>query len=289
MSKIVNMAVDLGNYNIKTSEEEMFLSTFTEGMPKNPQGEDIIKIDDKVYCMAKESSFDYEFNKNKKNYKPNLFYAIAKSIKKGDDHKINLVLGVPLENFGVASNFKGDLEGKTFDFNYNDKDIKVTFNNVGVVGEGISSFYTLDPKKRVGDIMIVDIGGRTINVATFRDGKIEHKRQLNKGMINFYDTVKERHNSEFGENLNTEQMYSYIEKNIVKVDHEDELKFIDYALNEIKKFADVRFYEVYFTGGGAPVLEDTIKELHPKAKFMENPLFTNVKGNKAIAEVQWSE
>lgn len=286
MSKI--LAVDLGNYNINTSEGKMFIATFREGLPDNPQGEDIITINERNYCMAKESSFDFEFNKNKKNYMPNLLYAIEKSLK-GDAKNINLVLGVPVENFGVGNDFKKDLEDKEFEYSFNNNKRTVKINKVAVVGEAISSFYVLPPEERSGDVMIIDIGGRTINVVTFRNGKIEHKKQINTGMLDFYDKVKSRHNSINGTNLETEQMFSYIKKKMVKVDHEDEILFLKDAFNRIKQVADINFYKLFFTGGGSITLEDSIKELEPRANIMDNALFTNVNGNKAIAEAQWGE
>lgn len=288
MNKPQILTVDLGNYNINTSERIMFPATFAEGKPENPQGEEIITIEDKHYCMAKECAFDFEFNKNKKNYKPNLFYAIERSIK-GKEKNINLVLGVPVENFGVGNDFKSDLEGKEFEYSINGDSRKVKFNKVAVVGEAISSFYTLPPQERTGDVMIIDIGGRTINVVTFRNGKLEHKKQINTGTLDFYETVKTRHNSNNGDNLETEQMYSYIKKGMVEVNHDDEVKFLKDAFNRIKQVANRDFYKIFFTGGGSITLEDTIKELEPRGNIMEDALYTNVNGNKAIAEAQWGE
>lgn len=289
MAKSKILAVDLGNYNINTSEGKMFIATFSEGEPDNPQGEDVITIGENSYCMAKEGSFDFEFNKNKKNYMPNLLYAIEKSITKENLKTINLVLGVPVENFGVGNDFIADLQNKEFDYQFNGNKRAVKIDKVAVVGEAISSFYMLEPEQRTGDVMIVDIGGRTINVVTFRNGKIEHKKQINTGMLNFYEKVKSRHNSMYGSNLETEQMYSYIKKKMVKVEHEDEVAFLKDALNRLKQVADINFYKLFFTGGGSITLEDTIKELEPRANIMENPLFTNVNGNKAIAEAQWGD
>lgn len=234
------LAVDLGNYNINTSEYVMFPATFTVGEVHNPIGEE-------TYCMAKECAFDYEFNKSKKNYLPNLFYAIHKST---EESEIDLVLGIPVENLGVATDFKSDLEGKEFNFKVNNDE-------------------------------------RTINVVTFRNKRIEHKKQINMGMINFYEDVKTRHNSIKGDNLETEQMYSYIKKGMVEVDHKDELNFVNKIFNAIKPVAEKDFYDVYFTGGGSITLEDTLKEVYPNGKIMENALFTNVNGNKRIAVAQW--
>lgn len=280
------LTVDLGNYNINTSEGVMFPATFEDGVVENPIGEEIVTIGESSYCMAKECAFDYEFNKNRKNYKPNLFYAIDKSTSAKE---IDLVLGVPVENFGVGNDFKEDLENKEFEFKVNGVDKKVKINRVAVVGEGISSFYMLTKEQRSEDVMIIDIGGRTVNVVTFRQGRLEHKKQINMGMINHYEDVKSRHNSANGDNVNTEQVYSLIKKGMVKVDHADELSFVNSMFNAIKPIANKDFYNVYYTGGGSLTLKNTLEEVYPKGTLMDNPLFTNANGNKKIAEAQWSK
>ncbi len=281
------LAVDLGNYNINTSEDIMFTATFTVGEVHNP-------IVEETYCMAKECAFDYEFNKSKKNYLPNLFYAIHKST---EENEIDLVLGIPVENLGVATDFKSDLEGKEFNFKVNNDERTinvVTFRNKRIehkkqINMGMINFYE-DVKTRHNSIEFnfkVNNDERTINVVTFRNKRIEHKKQINMGMINFYEDVKTRHNSIKGDNLETEQMYSYIKKGMVEVDHKDELNFVNKMFNAIKPVAEKDFYDVYFTGGGSITLEDTLKEVYPNGKIMENALFTNVNGNKRIAVAQW--
>lgn len=281
------LTVDLGNYNINTCEDVMFPATFTVGAPENPIGEEIITIDGIDYCMAKEGAFDYEFNKNKKNYKPNLFYAIYKST---DETEIDLVLGIPVENFGVASNFKEDLEGKEFEFKINGQDKKIKINRVAVVGEGISSYYMLKKEQRENrSVMIVDIGGRTINLATFKNGRLEYKKQINKGMIDLYEVIKSRHNSINGDNLETEQIDYLIQQGHVKIEKEDEFNFVESIFNAIKLVANRDYYDIYFTGGGAIRLEDTLKEIEPRGIVMEDALFTNCKGNKKIAQAQWGK
>ena len=60
------LAVDLGNYNIKTSENIKFISTFTEFDGIDPQENKVLTLDGKDYVMELKTSFDNEFNKTKK-------------------------------------------------------------------------------------------------------------------------------------------------------------------------------------------------------------------------------
>lgn len=282
------LAVDLGNYNIKTSEGVQFISTFSEFDGVDPQEEKILRFDGKEYVMELKTSFDNEFNKTKKDYIPNLLWAIHKSSTK-DTKNIKLVLGIPVENMGAVNNFKEELEGKEFKFQVKNEETRtIVIDKVAVVAEGVSSFYTLSEQERLKDTLIIDIGGRTANVVSFKNGRIEHKKQVNRGMINYYEDVTSKHNST-GENVNTEDIKNLIDRNIVDKDIVDYYKkdLIGYILNQIKTKCNRDYYNIWFTGGGSIELKDIILQLEPRANFMEDAIFTNVKGNKKIALSQW--
>lgn len=153
--------------------------------------------------------------------------------------------------------------------------------------ESVGAYYTLSKEVRESkDIMVIDLGGRTTNVITFHKNKVNDKKTLNIGMIEFYDKVREKHNFK-GNNLKTEQIKDFIEKGLVDIDHADELEIVEYIFNEIEGFANVDFYEIYVSGGGAITLQDTFKEVYQKCKFINEPLFANVNGNVIIAKSQF--
>ena len=283
------LAVDLGNYNIKTSEDISFISTFEEFDGVDPSESKVIKICDKEYVMEKKGSFDNEFNKTKKNYIPNLLWAIHKSTDK-DVSNLKLVLGIPVENLGVMNNFKEELEGKEFTFEVRGQEPRtIKIDKVAVVGEGISSFYTLNEKDRIEDNLIIDIGGRTINVVSFKDNRIEKKLQINYGMLDYYNEVRAKHNAT-GDNQKTEDIKNLIDRNFIKTDIKPlQEKLVSDILNDIKTIVNRDYYNIWFTGGGSIELKDTILSLVPSANFMEDALFTNVKGNKKIAVSQWRD
>lgn len=295
----MNLAVDLGNYNINTDVGVMFSSTFIEEDASNPLNEELITFGDKTYAINRPAEFDYEFNKTLKNYKPNLLYAIDKSLQElgieDKEYAINVILGIPIENIGVSVNYKEDLEGKEFEFiidkgTKKERSRKIRIDKVGVVREGVSSFYALPKIKRKNrDVMIIDIGGRTINVCTFKNGKLEHTKQINRGMIDFYNDVKTAYNSKNGNNINTEDVDHLIQKGHLKTNKEEEVKFVEKMFNSIKSIANRNFYDIYITGGGAIRLEDTIVEIEPRCELMDEALFTNAYGNKKIADAKWGE
>lgn len=282
------LAIDLGNYNIKTSEGIHFISTFAEFDGIDPGERKLLNYNGKDYVMELKSSFDNEFNKTKKNYIPNLLWAINRSLPRGID-SVSIVLGIPVENLGTVNKFKEELENKKFTFRVKGNEKRsILINKVAVVAEGVSSFYTLPETERMNDTLIIDIGGRTTNVVSFKNGRIEHKKQINKGMINYYEDVASKYNSK-GECVNTEDIKNLIEKGIVDIDtvtfYKNEL--VKYIFNQVKTKCNRDYYKIWFTGGGSIELKETILRLEPKANFMDNALFTNVNGNKRIALTQW--
>ena len=282
------LAIDLGNYNIKTSEGIHFISTFAEFDGIDPGERKVLTYNGKDYVMELKSSFDNEFNKTKKNYIPNLLWAINRSLPRGVD-SVSIVLGIPVENLGTVNKFKEELENKRFTFRVKGNEKRsILIDKVAVVAEGVSSFYTLPETERMNDTLIIDIGGRTTNVVSFKNGRIEHKKQINKGMINYYEDVASKYNSK-GECVNTEDIKNLIEKGIVDIDtvtfYKNEL--VKYIFNQVKTKCNRDYYKIWFTGGGSIDLKETILRLEPKANFMDNALFTNVNGNKRIALTQW--
>ncbi len=282
------LAIDLGNYNIKTSEGIHFISTFAEFDGIDPGERKVLTYNGKDYVMELKSSFDNEFNKTKKNYIPNLLWAINRSLPRGVD-SVSIVLGIPVENLGTVNKFKEELENKRFTFRVKGNEKRsISIDKVAVVAEGVSSFYTLPETERRNDTLIIDIGGRTTNVVSFKNGRIEHKKQINRGMINYYEDVASKYNSK-GECVNTEDIKNLIEKGIVDIDtvtfYKNEL--VKYIFNQVKTKCNRDYYKIWFTGGGSIDLKETILRLEPKANFMDNALFTNVNGNKRIALSQW--
>lgn len=285
------LSIDLGNFNVKTSEGVKFSSNFTVlDLASENFDTNILTYNGISYSMDKKDAFELEFNKAERNYIPNLLYALAKSC--GEEvTEVKLILGVPISNIGLRDRFKQDLEGKTFTFKVRgeEKERTITISKLGVLPEGMSSFYALPSAEREKDLLIIDIGGRTVNLATFRDKKAEKKTSLPVGTINLYNTIAERFNI-MGNNIMIYEVENainkgYIPEEIYKPCYED---FIDSIFNSIKLIANLDLYQkVWITGGGAMVLRELIKPRNEKIDCMENPLFSNVSGNKKVALAQW--
>lgn len=283
---IIDLEIDLGNYNIKTSNGVIFRSTFENGFPVNPLGENVIGIEGSYYTMEK-GEFNNTFNKAKKNYMPNLMYAIIKS-SEYDREDFNLMLGYPLDNEAVVEEFKEQLVGKEFKVEYIRGHVKtirtIRIHEVKCVGESLSSYYTLNANQRAEDLFIADIGGRTTNVSVFQKRRLVKKFTVALGTLDLFDRIVARWNNNNADNKTVEDAERLINAGYITGCEVEYKQFLDDIMNQLEKKLDRNTYVNYYTGGGSELLKHLIEGyLEPKGIVMENPLFTNCNGNKEIA------
>lgn len=286
---VIGKATDLGNYNCKTDLENIFLGTFEEVTEVNAIDVKVLEFNGKKYAMETQTTFEDTFNKSQKNYLPNLLWSYHKD-GIPQKCKIRQCLGVPIENLGVLNNFIEELEGNTFEFIAEGKEYSIEFEKVAITGEGFSSFYTLSQVEMLNDLIIFDIGGRTINVAIFKNKRCVERIQINKGMIDVYDEIKTLYNS-LGNNVNTEEVKEYIQKGLIddEIVKQAHIKILRYALRIVKRKINIDLYKCWFTGGGSVEMKTTIEEIFNNPNFMAKPLFSNVLGNKKIIDIKWSD
>lgn len=285
MNNLVTKIIDLGNYNIKLSEDIKFISSYIEFDGADTSESNILEYNGKKYAMEFENDFDGEFNKVKKSYEPNLLWALDKSgAKDGDNYR--LVLGLPLNNLGQAQVLKDNLIGKDFTYT-TDKTKTIHIEDVVIVGEGISSYYMLPSVDREKDLIIIDLGGRTANVVEYKNKRVNDKDTLNIGMIDFYGDIKAKFNNEEGENVETYQVEHLINTGVIQQYTSIEDSFVDKLMNKVKgKFNTGLGKLIVFTGGGSITLRSALERYNKNFKFIDNPLYSNVKGNLKIAKAK---
>ena len=195
-----------------------------------------------------------------------------------------------ISTLGAFDLFKEELLNQTLEFEYNKVPYTIHINDIKAVGEGISSYYTLSEKQRSEDLLIVDIGGRTTNVVTFEKGKLTHKFTIPLGTIHLFSRIGTRFNNDEGSNKVVEEIERLIDNGYIKNTEIEEKQFLNDIMNYIEGKVDRRTYKNYYTGGGSLRLKRLIEEyLSPSGIVMDNPLFSNVKGNEIIANMIWGD
>ena len=292
----MKLAVDIGNRNICICYNEKgsfkfdsFQARFSTEIQQDYSGSEVIEIDYVKYCIE-QGMYDFEFNKSNKQYLPLLLCAIARSTK---DEKIELMISAPVEHvLGLRNELKEHLNKKTFEFKHNNKTRKLTIERVGVIGEGFSTYFTLERQVRasIKNLGILDIGGRTTNVVTFINGKQHISCSIKKGILDGKNTMlkKERENGKDYDIITIEKL---IENKRVKIDNISKKQLIDDILNQMKIYKiDVDLYSWFVTGGcSIDIGSVMLGEVFGNDCMVDNPLYSNVNGNYNFMLAKWGE
>ena len=292
----MKLAVDIGNRNICICYGEKgvlkfdsFQARFSTEIQQDYSGSEVVEYENVKYCIE-QGMYDFEFNKSNKQYLPLLLCAIARSTK---EEKIELMISAPVEHvLGLRNELKEQLNKKTFEFKHNNKPRKLTIERVGVIGEGFSTYFTLERQVRtsIRNLGILDIGGRTTNVVTFINGKQHISCSINKGILDVKNSMlkKEREN---GKDYDIITIENLIENKRLKIDNISKKQLIDDILNQMKIYKiDVDLYSWFVTGGGSIDIGNVmLDEVFGNDCMVENPLYSNVNGNYNFMVAKWGE
>lgn len=284
--------LDLGNNNIKgltdTTGPVTFRSNLSRDYEAYPDGFNYVLLDGQ-YTYFEKGAFSKEYIKTNKDYKAQLLYSIAR-LTDADHVETDLALLLPISEMEHKAKYESELRNKQFKFTVKvtkKKNMIVSIKDVFVVPEGYASYFTLSDTDKAGNILLIDIGGRTTNVVAMDYGKPQALDTYKIGILDFYNKLKV---------LNADKQYRLedIEKAIqrgdIKVSQKDLAGFMNDVINEISLSVNINQYNVKFTGGGAAVLKDVITNILPKqCAILDNPLYSNVNGALIVSKQIWGK
>lgn len=292
--QIRTLGVDLGNHNIKTSEKKLFKSVFEEFDYKNEiRNDDYIIYEGKKYVVGKGEFDNTRVKSEKKNTLPLYLNAIYQSFGVSCLN-LRVVVGLPLEhhkNKQLVADMKEMYSG-VFEFKYVSEgvvnDVVYDIQEVYVFPECLGSFYSLREDMEDRDILIIDIGGGTVNIALFVDGEYEDSVTMQEGTNDLYRQIMARANYvNTGASFSVEDILKYIKRGKIKwngktdtMPYVEEYKdgFVDDIMNTIKgKFPLYKSYEIKLSGGGADVLKSSFDK-HIDFTIVEDNIFSNATG-----------
>ena len=219
-----------------------------------------------------------------------------------NEQVIRVVAGLPINQYKSIEKDKMEqliLDNKMLNFKLNGVQRQIIIENCSITAEGIATYYSLPSEQRKElkdrDIVILDIGGRTTDIALVKAGKkriIGQSTSLEIGMINIYKDIINEVNSKHTLGLDIEDA-EYILKHGLEVDGEkQDTEFIkDILMNNIKKIFKVlnvsypvRTSPILVTGGGGEAFFKAIKRRYPTANMVNDHMFSNAIGYKKVGE-----
>ncbi len=285
------LGIDIGNYSLKSSTNINIKSLVSE--EENILGSsNVLEIDGKKYIIG-EGEFETELNKSSKgNFLPLLYVAVALSSK---DTINQVVCGLPINQYKAN---KDDLEqsinsNKIKAITLNGEPRKIIISEFRVYPEGVAAYYSLNTTE---DVIIVDIGGRTTDIAYISGRKLRLSGTVAVGTLNIYKSVADRLNSDYSLDLNLEMIDRIIERGQLKVDNKEvDLKFITEILKsnfmKIKQELDLKFpartEKIILVGGGSKLFSRAFKKRYENCEVAENNVYANAEGFKRVGESLW--
>lgn len=281
-----NVIIDLGNYNIKyfcNGNKGSFSSKYMNKFNPNGESYERVEIDGKTTYIG-VGTLSREFNKVKREYLPQVLYAIDKAT---NDNNINLCLLLPIVQMPNKNEFINSLKEKIFYYKVNDNIKTIKINKVVVLPEGYVSYYSLGNIKIDDDVLIIDIGSRTINYSWFSNNKIQDSFTEKLGIFDLYSNIKEYENSR-GEDYSEEDIERLIKNNRITVETKFYVDFFKEILNRTKGKVNLKTFDVHFVGGGTLLLRKFI-EVNTPAKIHEDSEYANVLGANRLCSIMWKD
>lgn len=285
------LGADLGNWNVTTSEGDIFPARYT--VVENILGAtgDVLEYEGTKYYM-REGKLENNYDKANKETNIILFlYTLA--LQK--ERYFKVVVGLPALTYKTSRDtFKEKLlENKVYHLKINGIEKTIIIENLIVFPEGAGAYYSLNQRPK--NAVIVDIGGGTTNIVSFKSGKLDKCTTLGKGMIEIYNNVREYLNSTYTLKLELEDI-EIIMREGLRVDG-DEISFtfikpiidsfVKDLMNELRNYP-IRTSKVLLTGGGSKLLKGPLSKI-PGLEVIDDYLFSNVKGFKKVGEAKWKE
>lgn len=287
----MNLGIDIGNYNVKTSEGVIFKSAVSENIEYGNKF-DKIEIDNKTYHLG-TGRLEIDYRKfDKENYIPLLLGAICKSSNSIENR---IGLGLPIKQY---NNFKNELidklTNKTYDVTYNDIRRRIRVTDVQVFPESVAGIIAhfnstlFDVKHK--DIVSVDIGGKTTDIALIRNKKVVKSSQVNVGTIDIYNCIKNSLEVKyFDVKVSLDDVEEYLKNGFYYKSERQNINFAIKSCNDLFKEIytelnlnyPINASAVVFQGGGTDLLDSVLsKKISNIIKI--DDLFANARGYKSL-------
>lgn len=295
---MAKLGIDIGNFAVKTNEGIIFESKVTT-IGDYGTNADRITLDGKVFFLGEGEEEINPKKFEKENYIPLLLGAICKSTS---EDSVDLALGLPIKQYVQFKQTVIDkLQDKEFKIKFGDTNRNIYINSVKVFPEGVTGylFFGKDIQDRIGsrDVVIVDIGGKTTDIALIKDNRATKPYSIDIGTINIYDVISksmekdERFQGEV--TIDRDKVQDYIDKGFYFKGEKQDIssnigaskELFKKIYNELKLNYPISTEAVIVMGGGAKLLGNAFKQNVPGIIVMDDiktHVFANANGYRKM-------
>lgn len=274
------LGIDLGNFATKTSQMHIFASKVTNS---SLLGRNEFKTDSGTFYIS-EGTYDTEYRKVKKRHLKILFlYAVAISSPEMNN---KAVVGLPISQYRQdKEELKNLLTGKATVI-IDAQERRLNIEDVKVYPEGLIN---------ADDGVLIDIGGRTTEIALIEGEEITFSYSIPAGTLNLFTDYINTINSRYGLDLRTTDAERILYNGLI-IDglfHDTSFAlevfriFVDDIVNQIRVMCPVRTLPITVLGGGGALLFEFIRAKLPNCILADNPIFANALLFKEVGELEW--
>jgi plasmid segregation protein ParM len=285
--------IDIGNYSLKEFPGTNLKSLVTT--EENILGSKLcLEFNNKKYYIG-EGSFETELNKSSKNnFLPLLLTSIALNSSK-DDVFQQVVCGLPINQYKANKEVLADsvLSDRVRNIKLNGEDRKIIITDFSVYPEALGAYYSLSTSD---DVIIVDIGGRTTDIAYISDKKLKESSTVVVGTLNIYKDIADKLNSLYSLDLDISMAERIMNKGYFEIDGQrTDLSFVTQMLkrnfnkinDELSMKFSARTEKIILVGGGYKIFEKAFKKRYVNSYVADNPIYANAIGFKKVGEMLW--
>ena len=295
---MAKLGIDIGHFGVKTSEGVIFESKVTT-VGEYGTSADRLTLDGKVFFLGEGEEEINPKKFEKENYMPLLLGAICKSTS---EDTVDLALGLPIKQYTQFKQVVIDMiQDKEFNVKFGDTNRRIYIYSVKVFPEGITGYlyFGKDIQDRVGsrDVVIVDIGGKTTDIALIKENRATKPHSMDIGTINIYDAISksiEKDKRFQGDvTIDRDKVQDYIDKGFYFKGEKQDIssniaaskELFKKIYNELKLNYPISTEAVIVMGGGAKLLGNVFKQNIPGIIVMDDiqtHVFANANGYKKM-------
>ena len=296
------IGTDHGNKQMKSTNCPPFISGLKESRTK-PFGKDILEYQGKYYILSNQRiPYKRDKTEDEKFFILTLF-AIARELEFRNAFTKNILpiglgAGLPPAHYGsLYKSFEDYFKRGMITFTYNGKEQSIYLNDVKCYPQAYAAAITIiNELIEYNKVLIVDIGGFTVDYMLMRDGKPELSvcDSLEKGIITLYNQISERINAEYDFLLDEADIDAVLEgkktvytTEVISLIFAITEDFVEDLFNKLReKHLDLKSGVVVFVGGGGIRLKKVIEASGKIGKsFFVEDINANAKGYELLYQM----
>lgn len=294
------------NFN-KTSEGIIYpskLLTAEQSIELNTEDIDVL-FNNKHYIVGRGTYETDKIKFDKERSKVFMLTSLALS-SSPDQIAFNVVTGLPMEQYKPHKDEMKDflLRDKVNHISINGVERTIIVEDLMVYPQCLGAYNSLDEDYLESfqdmDIILVDLGSRTYNVALLSlcengSRKVEKYNTIFSGTINLYSDLITSINSKFEIDLKIEDAQKILKRGLYIYGKKQSLSFtkeiIEKHTTEIFKTLDLNYpvitEQILLSGGGSYLFDSLFKQKYSHSEIIEDAQFANANGFKEVGCKKW--